>query len=216
MDCSTTTHTMTNALDLSCATIPMAGVANCSLTLPMAGGANTLAAGISMPKRPSKKEREAEKRSNFYLGIPEGENRPRFQVWGERMAHSYLTHFNTDYLHKFYEPGSVLSFINNLVPDGQVTNLQGSDNIYSHLQAFRSLKCIHLNSLVVQPKTDHHSILVTMNINIEPPEGDMCSVVTTLILEKLPGKKTRRVIGEADAHYEACQYIANQTFMIVG
>ena len=215
MDCSTTSHTMTNALDLSSTAIPMSGVANSAPTMPilMAGG------GATLIKRPSKKEREAEKRSNFYLGIPEGETRPRYQIWGERMAHSYLTYFNTDNLHQFYQPNSVLSFINTMVPEGQtphVTNLQGSDNIYTHLQVFRLLKCIHLKSLVVQPKTDHHTILVTMNLNIEPPEGAMCSVVTTLILEKLPGKKPRRVIGEADTRYEACQYIANQTFMIVG
>ena len=57
--------------------------------------------------------------------------------------------------------------------------------------------------------------MVTMNLDIEPTHGNICHVVTTIILEKLPGKKPRRVIGEGTTKYEACQYIANQTFMIM-
>ena len=59
--------------------------------------------------------------------------------------------------------------------------------------------------------TDNHSITVTLEMNIEPAEGQMCHVITTFILQTLPGKKTRRQIGD----YQACQFIQNQFFTIV-
>ena len=205
------------AMPMAAAAMPMAA----GLAMPMASGAMPMAAGAAMPalvRRPSKKEREGAKRSAFYLGIPHGETRPRYEIWGTRMAHSYLTHFNTNSLALFYEPGSKFTFMNMAVPAGAqpgIANMEGAEAIYTHLQAFRQMKAIHLKSTAVQPMSNNNSIMVTMNLDIEPHMGEKCHVVTTLVLEKLPGKKPRRVIGEGETRYEACQYIANQTFMIV-
>ena len=200
-----------------------------SLSMPMAGGGASMDGSMmetvtgplpsavpSLPtlvRRPSKKEREAEKRGRFYLSPGQGSTNPRYVDWANRFVQNYLANFNTDALVQFYGPGSTFTFLNTLSSPSGVVCHQGEEAIYSYLQIFRSLKQIHLgeNGIQIQPMTDNHSIAVTLEINIEPAEGPMCHVITSIILQTLPGKKTRRQIGE----YQACQYIQNQFFTIV-
>ena len=182
------------------------GMDSVSSVLASFGGGNQ---NIRRPK----KVREAEKRANFYLGMGQGSTQPRYLDWATRFAHQYLHNFNTDNLHLFYDTGSTFTFINTLDTPSSIVYHTGGEDIYTYLQLFRGLKQIHLdkNGLQIQPMTDHHSITLTLELNIEHHNGSMCHVITTLILQTLPGKKTRRQIGD----YQACQYIQNQFFTIV-
>ena len=200
-----------------------------SLSMPMAGGGASMDGSMmetvtgplpnavpSLPtlvRRPSKKEREAEKRGRFYLSAGQGSTNPRYIDWATRFAHNYLTNLNRDTLGMFYLDTSTFTFINTLNTPTSVVCHQGAEAIYAYLQLFRELKQIHLgeNGLQIQPMTDHHSITLTLEINIEHQNGSMCHVITTLILQTLPGKKTRRQIGD----YQSCQYIQNQFFTVV-
>ena len=225
MDFNTHTNQISTASSLG-TLMPMAGG---GVTLPLAASSASMDGSMmetvtgsltttvpSLPalvRRPSKKEREAEKRSRFYLSPGQGSNNPRYVDWANRFVQNYLEKFNTDSLVLFYGPSSTFTFLNTLITPSEVVCHQGEESIYTYLQIFRSLKQIHLgqNGIQIQPMTDNHSIAVTLEINIEPAEGQMCHVITTFILQTLPGKKTRRQIGE----YQACQFIQNQFFSIV-
>ena len=175
---------------------------------PLTAGVAGAVGVAPLVRRPSKKEREAEKRASFYLGNGQGSTQPRYLDWGTRFAHQYLHNFNTDNLGLFYDTGSTFTFINTLQSPSAVICHTSAESIYTYLQIFRELKQIHMgqNGLQVQPMTDHHSITLTLELNIEHQNGSMCHVIPTMILQTLPGKKTRRQIGD----YQSCQYIQNQ------
>ena len=154
-------------------------------TMPMASGGQVSAPSLTgaapppLVRRPSKKVREAEKRAGFYLSPGQGSTNPRYVDWATRFAHNYLENFNRDNLSLFYGPGSTLTFMNTLNTPTAVACHQGAEAIYGYLQLFRSLKQIHLgqNGLQIQPMTDHHSITVTLEINMEPATLSLNSII---------------------------------------
>lgn len=197
-------------------TMPMAVSAMAPAPSLMETTPGPLQATVALPalaRRPSKKERETEKRRSFYLSAGQGSTNPRYVDWAIRFIHNYLANINQDNLAQFYLDTSTFTFMNTLNTPISVVCHQGAEAIYGYLQHFRELKQIHLaeNGLQIQPMTDHHSITVTLEINIEHQNGSMCHVITNLILQTLPGKKARRQIGD----YQACQYIQNQFFTVV-
>ena len=205
---------MTTAMPMAVgAMAPAAMAPAASLMETTPGPLQAAGARPALVRRPSKKEREAEKRGRFYLSAGQGSTNPRYIDWATRFAHNYLANLNRDTLGMFYLDTSTFTFTNTLNTPTSVVCHQGAEAIYGYLQLFRELKQIHLgaNGLQIQPMTDNHSITLTLEINIEHQNGSMCHVITTLILQTLPGKKTRRQIGD----YQSCQYIQNQFFTVV-
>ena len=149
-------------------------------------------------RRQLKNQKEEDKRKKFYL--------ERFENWGTQFYQAYLMNINHPQLSMFYNPESMLTFIQG----SNQANFQGQEQIMSHMGMFQSLTGYELQVFQIQPCSDNRSVYIILSGTLTPTGSPPVSFHTTMVLGK-GEKKTLEVGGQP---YTTPQYIHNQTFVI--
>ena len=151
----------------------------------------------------SRKQLRRDKKENFY-----GDH---YEEWATNFAQNYMAALNTDQLGFFYSKDSTMTFVQKTLNETKevVTNEvnhSGAEDIYTHLQMFRTLQDFNVSLFRVQPCSDRKSIFFIMEGTLSPGEGQSCKFSMTVTLNKVH----MRSIGE----YRSPQFIDNQYFCI--